>query len=57
MNYLRRLTSNCDPPDLHLLSSKDYRCEPPLPGQKTSVDHDNQISLKNDDFFFGGTVV
>jgi hypothetical protein len=29
MNYLPELASNHEPPDLYLLSSKDYRCEPP----------------------------
>jgi hypothetical protein len=28
VNYLPRLASNLDPPNLCLLSSKDYRCEP-----------------------------
>jgi hypothetical protein len=31
-NYLSRLASNCDPPDLCLLSSWDYRCELSVPG-------------------------
>jgi hypothetical protein len=32
VNYLPSLASNLDPPDLCLLSSLDYRCEPPVPG-------------------------
>jgi hypothetical protein len=32
MNYLPGLALNCDPPDLCLLSSQDYRCEPLVPG-------------------------
>jgi hypothetical protein len=31
MNYLSGLASNHDPPDFCLLSSLDYRCEPPVP--------------------------
>jgi hypothetical protein len=32
-NYLPRLALNLDPPDLCLLSSYDYRREPPAPGK------------------------
>jgi hypothetical protein len=32
VNYLYRLDSNLNPPDLSLQSSKDYRCEPPATG-------------------------
>jgi hypothetical protein len=32
MNYLPSLALNLDPPDFSLLSSWDYRCEPPVPG-------------------------
>jgi hypothetical protein len=31
MNYLPGLALNCDPPDLCLLGSYDYRREPPPP--------------------------
>jgi hypothetical protein len=31
MNSLMGLALNLDPPDCCLLSSKDYRCEPPAP--------------------------
>jgi hypothetical protein len=31
MSYLPRLALNLDPPDLCLLSSWDYRCEPLAP--------------------------
>jgi hypothetical protein len=31
MNYLPGLALNHDPPDLCLLSSEGYRCEPPAP--------------------------
>jgi hypothetical protein len=34
MNYLPRLASNCDPPDLCLLRSEDYRLELLVPGFK-----------------------
>jgi hypothetical protein len=33
MNYLPRLASNLDPPDLCVLSSQDSRCEPPTPAR------------------------
>jgi hypothetical protein len=32
MNYLTGLASNCDIPDLCLLSNQDYRHEPLMPG-------------------------
>jgi hypothetical protein len=39
-NYLPRLALNCNPPDLCLLSSWDYKCEPSAPGLKyTSQEH------------------
>jgi hypothetical protein len=31
MHYLPGLASNFDPPDLCLLSGKDYKREPPVP--------------------------
>jgi hypothetical protein len=31
-NYLLGLVSKCDPPDLSLPNSWDYRVEPPAPG-------------------------
>jgi hypothetical protein len=34
MNYLLGLPLNCNPPDLCLPSSYDYRGEPPAPGLK-----------------------
>jgi hypothetical protein len=36
-NYLPGLALNLDPPDLCLLSSWDYRHEPPVPGLKSSI--------------------
>jgi hypothetical protein len=33
VNYLARLASNFDPPDLCLLSSEDYKHEPLAPGK------------------------
>jgi hypothetical protein len=35
MNYLLGLASNCDPPDLRLLSIEHYRHEPLALGWKT----------------------
>jgi hypothetical protein len=32
MNYLSRLASNCDSPDVCPLSKQDYRREPLVPG-------------------------
>jgi hypothetical protein len=41
MNYLLPgLALNHDPPDLCLLSSYDYRCEPPAPGSTSYFDTD-----------------
>jgi hypothetical protein len=37
MNYLPRLDSNLDPPDLCLLSSYDYRPEPPAPSSRPHI--------------------
>jgi hypothetical protein len=36
MNYLPGLASNCDPHNLSLPSSQDYRCEPPVPSLQMS---------------------
>jgi hypothetical protein len=36
MNYLPRLASNRDPPDLSLLSSQDSKCEPLVPDSLVS---------------------
>jgi hypothetical protein len=36
MNYLPGLASNCDPSNLSLPISKDYRREPLVPGNKHS---------------------
>jgi hypothetical protein len=33
VNYLPALALTCDPPDFSLLSSQDYRREPPVPGR------------------------
>jgi hypothetical protein len=32
LNYLLMLALNCSPPDLSILSSEDYKCEPLAPG-------------------------
>jgi hypothetical protein len=42
--YLPRLTSNCNPPDLYLLSSLDYRHEPPVPGWLQTLDLPASVS-------------
>jgi hypothetical protein len=38
LNYLLGLASNHDPSDFCLLSSKDYRCEQPVPGWSWTLD-------------------
>jgi hypothetical protein len=38
MNYLPRLASNLNPPDLYILSSCDYRHESQVPGQEAAFD-------------------
>jgi hypothetical protein len=39
------LASNLDPPDLCLLSSRDYRCEPPAPSKRVASNLEVDIKL------------
>jgi hypothetical protein len=54
MNYLLGLASNCDPPDLCLLNSKNYRHEPLAPGKwptflKNVIKENKQIKQIKED--------
>jgi hypothetical protein len=51
LNYLPGLASNCDPPDLCLLSSWDYRHEPLAPSS-SSLFLNEYINFKYSVFIF-----
>jgi hypothetical protein len=56
-NYLSRLALNRDPPDLCLLSSWDYRCEPPALGCFLVFDSGVPNPIDSLILFFNGTGV
>jgi hypothetical protein len=46
MNYLPGLASNLNPPNPNLLSSWDYRHEPPVPGHDSCFEHYCVLSIR-----------